>query len=68
MHLALCILAGLIILTIGMAAIAFFSHREGPDEEQELGKIRHMYPDDDPEYTLGEDNTPDWKIGKVRNN
>lgn len=69
MHLVLVIGAGLIVLTLGIIIMAIYSHKEGPDEEEQIGKIRKLYPaNDDPEYAQNRDNTPDWKPKKAQNN
>lgn len=69
MHLVLVIGAGLIVLTLGMIIMAIYSHKEGPDEEEQIGKIRRLYPaSDDPEYAQNRDNIPDWKPKKAQNN
>lgn len=69
MHLFLCVLAGLIVLSVGMIVMAIYSHKEGPDEEEQLGNVRQMYPDpNDPEYSQNRDNIPDWKIKRSQAN
>lgn len=69
MHLFLCVLAGFIVISLGMMIVAIYSHKEGPDEEEQLGKLRQMYPaENDPEYTQFIDNKPDWKPKKAQSN
>lgn len=70
MHFILCLGAGLIVLTLGLGVMAFFDTKKEPDNT-DGGMVRKMYPaDDDPEYSVGEDeNIPSWKlIKKVQNN
>lgn len=69
MHLFLCVLAGFIVISLGMMIIAIYSHKEGPDEEEQLGKIRNLYPHiPDPEDAQIENNTPEWKIKRSQAN
>lgn len=69
MHLVLAIGAGLIVFTIGMIIMAIYSHKTGPDEEEQIGKIRRMYPHiPDPEDAQIENNTPEWKIKRSQAN
>lgn len=61
-HFLQWIIGGLLILAVGLGALAYFSKSKDPTETDE-GRVIDF---DDPEYRIGEENPPGWK--QVKNN